>query len=102
MQLTSLSELYAKRVLGLPVQFVAVVALSLALTIFFGAWAADARIEARAQERLALAGSGPFNFQDQTGGQGAPLSGNLHTLPGGAEGERQAWESAFLFACPLH
>ena len=37
------------RIFGLPAQFVVVVAVSLALTIFFGAWAADAKVEARSQ-----------------------------------------------------
>ena len=46
------------RVLGLPVQFVLVVAISLALTIYFGAWAADARIS----ERAAQASGQQFDF----------------------------------------
>ena len=50
------SRLNNMRVLGLPLQFVVVVVMSLSMTIFFGAWAADARIEARNQP-YALGGS---------------------------------------------
>ena len=42
------SRLNEIRILGLPLQFEVVVALSLALTIYFGAWAADARVSGRA------------------------------------------------------
>ena len=42
------SRLNDMRIFGMPVQFVTVIAISLALTIYFGAWAADARIDARA------------------------------------------------------
>ena len=79
----------AFRVLGLPVQFVAVVVVSAALVIYLGAWAADSNIEARA----AAFGAPTI----QASGQ-APAS--LHQLPSDAESE--SWESAFLWVCPLH
>ena len=85
------------RVLGLPLQFVVVVVMSLAMTIFFGAWAADARIEARNQP-YALGGPGASQF-DFRSHQAASLNGSLGD---GVGGEEQGWERAFLFACPLH
>ena len=85
------------RVLGLPLQFVVVVVMSVALTVFFGAWAADARIEARNQG-FAQAGSGVAQFDFRT-----PAGGSLiGSLGDGVAGEGQGWERAFLFACPLH
>jgi len=93
------SRLNEMRVLGLPLQFVVVVVLSLAITIFFGAWAADARIEAR-NNPYAQAGLGEAQFDFRTGQQASPngaLAGSL-----GNPGEEQGWERAFLFACPLH
>ncbi len=85
------------RVYGLPVQFVVVVVLAFAMTIFFGAWAADARIEARNQP-LAQAGTGTGQFDFNTYSN-RDLAGSL---AGSGEGEEQGWERAFLFACPLH
>ncbi|MCH8827657.1 MAG: hypothetical protein IIB16_11925 [Chloroflexi bacterium] len=85
------------RVLGLPLQFLIVVFMGLSMTIFFGAWAADARIEARNQP-YALGGSGAAQFEFRTH-QATPLSGSLGD---GVGGEVQGWERAFLFACPLH
>ena len=82
------------RVLGLPIQFVVVVVMSLSMTIFFGAWAADARIEARNQQ-FASAGSSSAQFDFSTHPNGT-LSGSL------GDGEELGWERAFLFACPLH
>ena len=93
------SRINNMRVLGLPLQFVVVVVLSLAITIFFGAWAADSRIEARNQS-FAQAGSGSVQFDFQAhpaGGPNGALTGSL-----GDAGEGQGWERAFLFACPLH
>lgn len=85
------------RVIGLPLQFVIVVVMSLGLTIFFGAWAADARIEARNQPFAQTeAGSSQFDFAAHPN---ADLSGSLE---GTAAGSEQGWERAFLFACPLH
>ncbi len=60
------------RVMGLPVQFLAVVVVSLLITIYLIAASADARIEARAA-------ASPDN---------------------GAEAE--SWEQAALIVCPLH
>lgn len=92
------SRINNMRVLGLPLQFVVVVVMGIALTIFFGAWAADARIEARtqpyAQGRTVAA---QFDFQSQHAvGPNGSLVGSL------GDGEQQGWERVFLFACPLH
>ena len=96
------------RILGMPVQFVVVVAISLALTIYFGAWAADARINERA---AMAAGQSAQQFDFRSGGNnagGTSLSGGLGQDNAGAglayrnTAEGQGWEKAFLFACPLH
>jgi len=91
------SRINNARIYGLPVQFVVVVVLGLAMTIFFGAWAADARVEARNQPS-AQAGSGAAQFDFNTHSN-RDLAGSL---AGAGEGEEQGWERAFLFACPLH
>ena len=99
------SRLNDMRILGLPVQFVVVVAISLVLTIYFGAWAADARIDARAGQSVQQ-----FDFRSSTtaSSSGSELSGGLGKGDAGAgqaygnATEGQAWEKMFLFACPLH
>ena len=101
------SRLNDMRVLGLPVQFVLVVAISLALTIYFGAWAADARISERAAQASGQAGQ-QFDFSaaaSSSGGSG--LAGGLGKAAAagpqyGYASEGQGWEKMFLFACPLH
>ena len=61
------------RVMGLPVQFLAVVAVSLLITIYLIAATADSRIEARAI-----------------------------TSPAGGSAGAAGWEQAALIVCPLH
>ena len=60
------------RVMGLPVQFLAVVVVSLLITIYLIAASADSRIEARAS----LSSDGAANAE--------------------------SWEQAALIVCPLH
>lgn len=103
------AKLNDMRIVGLPPQFVVVVAVSLALTIFFGAWAADARIEARSQQftfsnsaTYSIQGAVPGASIDSTEGTDNPQSiFASHQVPTD-EVDRQGWETAFLFACPLH
>ena len=75
------------RVLGLPIQFVVVMAVSAALVIYLGAWAADSNIEARAEA-----------FGAPTIQTPGITTTPPHQLPADAE----SWESAFLWVCPLH
>ena len=96
------------RILGLPVQFVVVVAISLALTIYFGAWAADARIQERAAQASSQ-GAPQFDFSATAGASsGAGISGGLkqpvaaNAIPNASLQEAEGWERYFLFACPLH
>ena len=100
------SRLNDMRILGLPVQFVVVVVISLALTIYFGAWAADTRINERAAQ-ASVQTAQQFNFASTSNtSTGSGLSGglpgsagsNAYGTPAGGEG----WEKFFLFACPLH
>ena len=93
------------RVLGLPVQFVVVVVASLAVTIFFGAWVADERVEARSAP-LTLS-----SFHESfVGSFGQRELITYGVVPGQAvqgadteyDGDGKLWERAFLFVCPLH
>ena len=100
------SRLNDMRIVGMPVQFVAVVAISLALTIYFGAWAADARMDERAAQ---AAGQNvqQFDFRSSANSStGSGLAGGLGqgaaTSEYGEAVEGEGWEKFFLFACPLH
>ena len=102
------SRLNDMRIFGMPVQFVTVIAISLALTIYFGAWAADARIDARGGQG-AVQTAQQFNFGSTSSvTSGAGLSSSLgqgtggDTPANGTTAEGQTWEKMFLFACPLH
>lgn len=112
------SRINDMRILGMPVQFVLVVTISLALTIYFGAWAADARVQERVTQSStrgaqqfdfsATAGTATGASASVTGLSGKGLSGGLgqpgaaNTLPYSTSQEAQGWERYFLFACPLH
>lgn len=104
------SRLNDLRIFGLPAQFVAVVAVSLALTIYFGAYAADARVNARAaQSNAAVERQFDFGASDSNAAA-MRLSGSIAQRPDGSTADasaaestdRQAWEYMFLIACPLH
>lgn len=104
------SRLNDLRIFGLPAQFVVVVAISLALTIYFGAYAADARVNARAAQSDAAI-ERQFDFGASASNAAAMrLSGGIaRQRPDGQAAasapepaERQAWEYMFLIACPLH
>ena len=71
------------RIFGLPAQFVIVVALSLALTVYFAGWAASASIEARDSQFSGMARTQTY----QSAGDAT---------------EAQTWERAALLVCPLH
>jgi len=73
------------RILGLPLQFVTVLIITLSLVIFFGGWAAQNSVEGR-QVR--------FNpsITMETGG----------IAVNNAEAEKAWWEEAALFVCPVH
>ena len=94
------------RILGMPVQFVAVVTISLALTIYFGAWAAEARVSERTAQATGQ-NVQQFDFSSATGtsfGSGQPggLGQDVGALQYGSAAEGQGWERFFLVACPLH
>lgn len=104
------SRLNDLRIFGLPAQFVVVVAVSLALTIYFGAYAADARVNARAAQSDAAV-ERQFNFGASDSNAAAMrLTDSITQRPDGSAAdasaaestERQAWEYMFLIACPLH
>jgi hypothetical protein len=72
-----------KRILGLPVQFVIVAVVSLALTIYMAGWAASNNIEARSFRTASMNGIPAY--------QSAV-----------ADAEAENWERAALLICPLH
>ncbi len=72
------------KVLGLPVQFIAVASISLLLVIYLSGWVALSRVEARAGV-AELAKTGQDSAVETQFAQ-----------------KKQAWETVALFACPLH
>lgn len=87
------------RILGLPVAFVVIVLMAVAIMVFIGAWAADARAQARMQ-------GFPMAVGAEAMLPGAPVPAGAPTeatqrfqVP---EAEAAWWEEAFLYACPLH
>lgn len=72
-----------KRIFGLPVQFVIVVVVSLALTIYMAGWAASNNIEARNSRTASM--------------DGIPAYQSAVT-----DTETENWERAALLICPLH
>jgi hypothetical protein len=91
------------RLFGLPLQFLVVVVVSAALAIFFGAWAADARVEARAQD-LSLSSIRSLYVESYAAGGLYSNAPSEMPSPGVREAavQPQGWEKAFLYACPLH
>ncbi len=93
------------RVLGLPVQFVIVVVVSLALTIFFGAWVADERAEARSGPLTlsSLHSTYVDSFSQQRLYTEVPAQPQgIQAAEATHDGDGKLWERAFLLACPLH
>lgn len=93
------------RILGLPLQFVVVVVVSVALAIYLMAAVADTRVEARTRDGAVdgalsgfYAGAGGFSSVPSV----TNADGVLQTGEQSTQGQAQGWEHAFLFACPLH
>ena len=72
-----------RRIFGLPLQFVVVAVVSIALTIYMAGWAASNNIEAR-------------NFRT------ASMNGIPAYQSVTADTEAETWERAALLVCPLH
>lgn len=81
--------------------FIGVLAVVLALIIFFGAWAASADVGGQRTLAFGLPGTTPTldggNLQNENSGpyQVARLASNI-------ENSDTWWGGAFLKACPLH
>ena len=91
-----------RRIKGIPVTFLAVLVVTILLTIFFGAWAVSADAESRDRNlALAIAGTGA-NF----GGITTEAAEATDTkTPTNQEGEGAAdtwWGKVLLKSCPLH
>ncbi|MCH8297963.1 MAG: hypothetical protein IH873_07845 [Chloroflexi bacterium] len=84
-----------------PFTFAVVLAVVLALIIFFGAWAVSADVSAQRTLAFGLPGTTPTlsggNLQDQNSG---PYQ--IAHLASTVENSDTWWGQAFLRACPLH
>jgi membrane protein implicated in regulation of membrane protease activity len=76
-------------VLGLPVQFAAVVVVAAALVVYLSGWAALSRVEARSDSYHAAA-------------FGEPVVQSRPGVTSSVVAEQQTWERVALFVCPLH
>ena len=72
-----------KRIFGLPVQFVIVAVVSIALTIYMAGWAASNNIEARNLQVASMDSIPAYRYAS-------------------SDTEAVAWERAALIVCPLH
>ena len=84
-------------VCGLPIQFIIVVSISIAITVFLGGWAANTSVEARA-DRLAF-GTGSALSTNRSG-KSLPVISPYKQQPENVE--NRLWESTALLICPLH
>ena len=88
-----------RRMKGIPLSFIVILVATIILTIFFGAWAVSADVEA---------GERSFYFPAATGGANFNVVNDQRVTAEGAPGEEDTtnadtwWGSAFLKACPLH
>ena len=80
------------KVLGLPVQFVAVAMISTALIIYLIGWAAQSRVERRTVSYRVAAFGEPLVLNQL----------NDSKADSYIEVEKQPWERVALFVCPLH
>ena len=71
------------RIFGLPIQFVIVVVVSLALTIYLAGWAASNNVEARNLQVASMDSIPAYRYAS-------------------ADTEAVVWERAALIICPLH
>jgi hypothetical protein len=90
------------RLLGIPVQFLSVFAISLLLTIYLGAWSAQGRIEERthnaivAQDAQLLKVNTVMMYSRTIFGDSVALNQPQPNI------EKEWWENTTLFLCPLH
>ena len=83
-----------------PIPFLVTVVIAIALTIFFGAWAVSADIEARTVEPYAISVGSSFNPQASSFQYPSTVYGDLGD--GSSQNDGVWWERALLVACPLH
>ena len=89
------------KIFGLPVQFVTVAVVSLTLTIYLMAAVADARVESSVDD-IAFAFNRPETGSQANLPQFTQEHGATAPQNESSEAGKEAWESAFLFICPLH
>ena len=93
------APLVARRVKGIPVTFRAVVVVTVLLTVYLGAWAVSADVEAQ-NRSLAPAVGGGAGFAvlgpSSEGGEAVP------SKEGDSTASDAWWGKALLTACPLH
>jgi TRAP-type C4-dicarboxylate transport system permease small subunit len=89
----------ATRRIPVPFIFIAVVALVVALIIFFGAWAVSADVGNQRTLAFGLPGTTISSGNVQEGDSG-PY--HIARLDGNGAASETWWGGAFLRACPLH
>ena len=80
------------RMLGLPIQFVAVAIISTALIIYLAGWSAQSRVEGRTVSYRVAAFGEPLVLNQ-------PNDPKTNSY---IKAEKQPWEHVALFVCPLH
>ena len=89
--------------LPLPVSFLVVLAVTIALVIFFGAWAVSADVDERDRVFAFAVPGGAANFPEIASDTTRVLGRTEPGLP--TEGQSYSdtwWGSSLLKACPLH
>lgn len=93
-----------RRVKGVPVTFLAVLTLTVLLTIFLGAWAVSADVQDQGRSlsfAVGAVGPNPTSIASDSLGDGSPWG-----AAGEGDDNKSAadswWGSAVLKACPLH
>ncbi len=88
----------------LPISFFVVVIVTLALIVFFGAWAASADLEER-NRALSFGVPGGVSFEAKGSSDGEEPLGIREAFAasnGNFESDSSWWGKSFLKACPFH
>ena len=96
-------DIATKKGLPFPISFAVALVFTLALFVFFGAWAVSADSESHNRTlSLAFAGPGAILAAEAEANRksGNPLQ-NAEAAPGGGSADTW-WGKSFLTACPLH
>ena len=85
-----------RKIKGIPVTFLIAVTLTIMLTIFFGAWAVSADVDAQDRKlSFGIGGSGAQPSSESSGGTSGDQADDQTVAD-------EWWERAVLKACPFH